>query len=482
MWMINNQNQNYRMNKNIFYTFCAIAVLGTACSQSDSLINITPVEPVQGSFINVGDSLNTQNGSNGRAIKGTLKAGGTYYLNSKYGDATVNAGDTLVIQSGVKVYFTGPSTGSTAIGTQGHAPGLVVNGTLLVIGTKESPVVFTVMDPALRSDPAKDPQTPNLDPAFKGYWGGIQGGVNSGNIIIKWTRIEYLGGLAPANDPARPNKARYGVYFQNPAANFVLEDCWLYGSFDDMVRVAGGKFEIMRNTFEKVGFSAGECVNVKSGSVGDIAYNLVVGGTGNAFKSANAGGLSPQANVNMYNNTIINTGYRQAKVGEGGSLDFENGGRGMSYNNLLVNCAFGLAIMGGSGSVPAADTANIKYGNTYNYGDNASITSQFLPAGYITMQQPSDVNGGNATVPGSNNPMFVNYSLPVMSGFNPITADYVGNYDFHLKATSPAVNKGNTAFVPYSSVKSDPVYGVTEITPPGKDIGAFQQNQTGNHH
>ncbi|HEY0299083.1 MAG TPA: hypothetical protein VGB84_07680, partial [Arachidicoccus sp.] len=212
------------------------------------------------------------------------------------------------------------------------------------------------------------------------------------------------------------------------------------------------------------------------------AYNLVVGGTGNAFKSANAGGLSPQANMNMYNNTVIGTGYRQQKVGEGGSLDFENGGRGNSYNNILVNCAFGLAVMGGGNSTPAADTANVKYGYTYNYGDNKDITSQFLPAGYITQQQASDINGGNNTTPGANNPKFVNYSLPVAADFNFIENDFVGSYDFHLQSSSPAVGKGFTGFQPYAVVKIDPVYGATEITPPGKDIGAFQQDHTGNQH
>ncbi|GAA4319099.1 hypothetical protein [Compostibacter hankyongensis] len=470
------------MQKSVLYASCFFLLIAGACNKSDTDVKITDPDPVQGSFIAEGDTLNTKNGSDGRSIKGTLKAGGTYYLYSDYGDAVVNTGDTLVIQSGVKVYFAGPSAGPTAIGTQDHAPGLVVNGTLLVLGTQDKPVVFTVEDPALRSDPAKDPQSPDKDPAFKGYWGGIQGGVNSGDIIIKWARLEYLGGLAPSSDPARPNKARYGIFIQNPKASFVLEDSWLYGSFDDMVRLAGCKYEVMRNTFEKVGYQAGECVNVKSGSTGDIAYNLVVGGTGNAFKSANAGGLSPQSNMVMYNNTIVSTGYRQAKVGEGGSLDFENGGRGVSYNNLLVNCAFGLAIMGGGGSVPAADTANIKYGYTFNYGDNTDITSQFLPAGYITMKQPSDINGGNNTQPGANNPLFVNYPLPVKQGFDFISNDFVGAYDFHLQAGSPANGAGYTDFEPLGVVKTDPVYGVTEITPPGADIGAFQQDHSGNQH
>jgi hypothetical protein len=455
----------------------------TACSKSsDQRVSISGQEFSAGSFIQNGDTLNSKNGSNGRAIEGTLKAGQTYYLCSLYADATINAGDTLVVQSGVQVLIVGPTSGAGAIGTQDHAPGIVVNGSFLCLGTKASPNLFTVADASLKSNPALDPQSPNTDPAFKGYWGGIQGGSGSGDIIIKWTRLEYLGGLTPLSAPTRAGLERYGIFVNNPAAHFVLEDCWLYGSANDMVRPAGCQFEIFRNTFEKVGFSAGECVNVKSGSVGDIGYNLVVGGTGNAFKTANAGGLSPQSNMTTYNNTVITTGYRQAQAGEGGSIDFENGGRGYAYNNLLADCAYGLGIRGGGGSTPIADTANIRYGYTYNYGDDTTFTYQFLPVGFITVQQPSDINGGDATTPGANNPLFVNYSLPRSASTNFNDADYVGSFNFRLQSGSPAIAKGYTGFEPYALVKVDPVFGVTEITPPGKDIGAYQSDGSGNQH
>jgi hypothetical protein len=465
-----------------FFSLGTILFLSSCSKSSDQQVNVSGQQFMAGTFIQVGDTLNSKNGSNGRTIKGTLQSGQTYYICSNFSDAVVNSGDTLVIQSGVKVLMVGPSTGATAIGTQDHAPGLIINGTFLCLGTKSAPNLFTVSDVSLKSNPANDPQSPNTDPAFKGYWGGIQGGVNSGDIIIKWTRLEYLGGLNPSTSSTRAGLARYGIFTQNPNASFVLEDCWLYGSNNDMVRIAGGKYEVLRNTFEKVGFSAGECVNVKSGSVGDIAYNLAVGGTGNAFKTANAGGLSPQSNMNTYNNTVITGGYRQAKAGEGGSIDFENGGRGYAYNNLLVDCAYGLSVLGGGGATPIADTANIRYGYTYNYGDNTSITTQFLPAGFISVQQPNDINGGNATVPGANNPSFVNYPLPLPATVDFNSADYVGSYDFHLKSGSPALGKGYTGFTPYAVVKKDPVFGVTEVTLPGKDIGAFQSDGTGNQH
>lgn len=462
--------------------FAAGLLALVSCSKKGQQVTISSQQFVVGSYIQSGDTLNSKNGSDGRAIKGTLQAGETYYLSSNFADATVNNGDTLVVQSGVKVLVVGPSTGANAIGTEGHAPALMINGTFLCLGSKSSPILFSVADPSLKSNPANDPQDPNTDPAFKGYWGGIQGRAGSGDIIIKWTRLEYLGGIASATAASRPGQARYGIFLNNPAANFVLEDCWLYGSNNDMVRPAGCKYEIFRNTFEKVGFTAGECVNVKSGCVGDIAYNLVIGGTGNAFKTANAGGLTPQSNMNCYNNTVVTTGYRQAKAGEGGSVDFENGGRGLAYNNLLVDCAYGLGIRGGGGATPAADTVNTHYGYTYNYGDNTTITTQFLPVGFITVQQPSDINGGDGTTPGANNPLFVNYPLPLVATVNFNSANYVGSYNFHLQSGSPAVGKGYSGFAPYAVVKVDPVFGATEITPPGKDIGAFQTNGSGNQH
>ena len=455
----------------------------SSCSKSGKQqVTVSGQQFQAGSYIQAGDTLNSKNGSNGRTIKGTLQSGQTYYLCSLYADATINSGDTLVVQSGVKVLVVGPSSGAGAVGTQDHSPGIVVNGSFLCLGTKAQPNLFTVGDASLKSDPSKDPQDPNTDPAFKGYWGGIQGGTGSGDIIIKWTRFEYTGGLTPLSAASRAGQARYAIFVQNPACNFVLEDCWLYGSNNDMIRPAGCKYEIFRNTFEKVGFSAGECVNVKSGSVGDIAYNLAIGGTGNAFKTANAGGLSPQSNMNCYNNTVVTTGYRQAKAGEGGSIDFENGGRGNGYNNLIVDCAYGLSVLGGGGSTPAADTVNVHYGYTYNYGDNNSITTQFLPAGFITKQQSTDINGGNGTTPGANNPQFKNYPLPLSGSTNFNSADYVGSFDFHLQSNSPAIGKGYTGFAAYGSVKVDPVFGATEITPPGKDIGAYQSDGTGNQH
>ena len=126
----------------LHYLLLLPAIYLASCSKSanDQQIQISGQEFHAGSYIQNGDTLNSKNKSNGRAIKGTLKAGQTYYLSSDYTAATINTGDTLVIQSGVKVYIIGPATGSTAIGTQEHAPGIIVNGTLLSLGDRKSVV------------------------------------------------------------------------------------------------------------------------------------------------------------------------------------------------------------------------------------------------------------------------------------------------------------------------------------------------------
>ena len=112
----------------------------------------------------------------------------------------------------------------------------------------------------------------------------------------------------------RVDRLRYGasfeIFFQNPNGVFDMEDSWIYGSTDDAVRVTDGKINVMRNTFEKTGSNTGESLNVKSGTVGDIGYNLFIGSATNGTKISNAGATAIQCNVHCYNNTYVDCGYR----------------------------------------------------------------------------------------------------------------------------------------------------------------------------
>lgn len=412
-------------------------------------------------------------------IKGTMLSGKTYTLGC---DVTIQAGDTLLIQNNVH------------INVASNAAGILVNGTLLSIGTKDSPNYITVPT-LIKTDVIG--ANPNRDPAFLGSWRGIVGGANCPLIVIKWTHIEF-GGAAAGNliGPAigvAANKNTYDLYFQNSAGTLIVEDSWFYGSVDDPIRVLGGKLAIFRNTFEKCGYTGGEAINIKGGTVGDFAYNLCVGMATNGPKSSNNGGTTIQTNMRFYNNTIINCGYRRAQTGRGGSINYEEGSAGKFYNNLIVNCRYGPRVV----ISPPADTTNLQYGNNFNYGDSVSVTNQFYPVGFITKPQLTDIPNprtflptnyqlgatyDGASIVGKNNPMFINGPVPLPAGANLRDISFVGKYNFGLQSGSPCIGKGYTGFKATGNVPINPVYGATELTQPGKDIGAFQSDGSGNHH
>jgi hypothetical protein len=75
--------------------------------------------------------------------------------------------------------------------------------------------------------------------------------------------------------------------------------------------------------------------------------------------------------------------------------------------------------------------------------------------------------------------MFVNYQLP---NLNYKTQASVDAYNFHLQSNSPAIGKGFQGFSAIANVPVDPNFGSSGITGPGKDIGCYQADGTGNQH
>ena len=415
-------------------------------------------------------------------IKGTMLAGKTYTVT---GDIIINQGDTLIVQEGVTVKFTGRF-------------GLGVKGSLVCLGTKAQPVNFTYAGAGKTDTYGYDV---NKDSAYKGRWVGIIGGLTCPMMILKWTHVEFGGAKAPDSSAiVQIFKSPYPLFFQNPGGIFVLEDSWIYGSVDDPLRILGGKIAIYRNVFEKCGYTGGEAMNAKAGTIGNFAYNLCLGMATNGPKLSNSGVAAgvPGSNVRMYNNTIVNCGYRRAQTGRGGSINFEEGAAGMAYNNIMVNCKFGLRIV----QNPIADTANIRYGYNYSYADSQSVANNIYPSlnvsVCITQAMPTDFPSPSSFLPegwhagdtytaaaavlGANDPQFVNAPIPMPAGLRLADISFVGAYNFRLKATSPCVGKGYTDFSPRTDVPVDAKYGVTEITPPGKDLGAYQLNGSGNQH
>jgi hypothetical protein len=105
--------------------------------------------------------------------------------------------------------------------------------------------------------------------------------------------------------------------------------------------------------------------------------------------------------------------------------------------------------------------------------------ASYLPANFPYQNPPVNAYNGTPAVQ-KLNPMFVNYPLPTGRPLFSVTA--VGPYDFHLQPNSSLIGKGNTSVKPLIVVPIDSIYGATEITPPGADIGCYQINGTGNQH
>ncbi len=459
----------------------ALATLAiTSCKKSD---NGTISEPQ----IQIGQTLtsDTLKGS----VKGTMVSGKTYYF---YDQVIVNAGDTLLMQSGVKLLSLAP------------AAQLYVKGSFISLGTKANPNWITGIDADKNPSAYKltTPQDPNTDPGLKPtgkLWGGIQCDKTADLLDIKWTHMDFAGGTVSASNPPvgyATGANLFNIFFQNPAGILILEDSWIYGSTTDAVRMNGGKFHIMRNTAEKIAYNDGDCFNVKNSSVGDMAYNLIVGTAKGGTKASNKGTYgTTQTNVNMYNNTYITGGFRSVDPDRGANVNYEEGARGNAYNNIFVNCRTGLRIL----ENPKADTANCHYGNNLSYGDSLSIVNMFYPPTHITKPIDSDIPAPASFYPGypnsytlgqvynapalvgKNNPQFVNFPLPVVGALT--LYNFVGNYNFHLNTGSPAIGKGYTAFTPINatSALTTPALKAT-ITAPSIDLGAFPVDGSGNQH
>ncbi len=435
---------------------CIVLLLFTACHKEEA-VNVSTAKIDAGQAI----TSDTLTGS----VKGTLLSGKTYYFRT---DITVNRGDTLLMQAGSRLIALGDGTSTE------NSPQISVNGTFISLGTEDNQNFITVTNDKRTNE--------NI---AKGFWGGIQCSGTSGDLIIKWTHLEFAGGAAGAGaDPAVyvAGDPRYTIAFTNQNANCILEDSWIFGSTDDGMRVLRGKISIMRNTFEACGKAGGESVNLKGGTVGDVAYNLSIGAATNSFKASNSGGSDVQTNVNVYNNTLINGGSRQVKSGRGGSINYEKGAQGKVYNNIIVNCRFGLRI------TSDADTNHLAYNNQFYYANADYFIPQFNTSDGVEKTQSNDIRSSTAK---TNNPMFATYDVnmfdyssvkpPLDISSMPYSIITAVNYNFSLLPGSPALKQGYTDFKPLLAVPQGGLYGATTDAP-GVDMGAYQSDGSGNQH
>jgi len=372
----------------------------SSCTKSSATANTGPVLPAEAI------RGTTISGGN---IKGVMLTDSVYTIN---GDVTVLKGDTLSVQPGATINI--PAN---------HA--FYIQGTISSLGTQTKPVVF---------------QSPVAQP---GQWGGFQCD-SAQAVTFKWTKILWAGG------PDSTGGTRQTIGISTPI-NVDIEDSWFIGGQDNSIGVySTATVTILRNTFQGNGTTDGDCIDFHSGVMGTVAYNVLWGGAGSAIKVFTSATIkNPQTDVTVYNNTCIDNGFRRGAAEPGRGILVDAFSTGKFYNNLLVNNYYGLDI------TPTSEFSTVQYGNNYFYATVDSLVKNFYPVGSKGVPQTTDIISQTT---GANDPMFVNYTPPP----NPSLRIMPTSFDFHLKAGSPALGKGN------------PTYN--------NDIGAYTSDGKGNLH
>jgi hypothetical protein len=319
---------------------------------------------------------------------------------------------------------------------------IVVLGNLYCMGAKAKPVTFT-------SD-SKKPES----------WGGIICGYDSKEVVLDHAVIAYAGATPTESSLSFQNKLFKttidgGVpafHFCNVNGNFVISNCVFHDSYNDQIYITGGNSIICNNTFYDSGNAqdGGEGINFKSGCKSDIAYNLIYNACTNGFKLSNSGTSETvgSSQLNVYNNTVVNTGWRRSKNKKGGSVWLEKGIAPVFVNNLIYDCRFGMK----QPTTDGADLSKSVLAPNYYFASTAAGVKQCdstKTSGVINFD--SDIK---STSPGDKDPLFVNFSrtqnmnINCQSDKNSDGApdDFNSSWDFHLQSGSPALLGSTPSF------------------------------------
>jgi len=372
-------------------------------------------------------------------LKGTLKQDSTYYL---VGSVVVNKTDTLAVQAGANIIAQGNFN-------------FTVYGTLLCLGTDTKQITFTTQDASKFTDLGTT-----------GHWGGFLIDSTSKYIYIRYTHINFTGG-PDSEGSCQASFDVEGSQSFNGGAHIVFEDNWMFGGIDDGIHLAGDiTVSIKRNVLQRLGGPDGETMNIKAGVKGDIAYNYIWSAANNGIKLETGKTVfSPQTKMNIFNNTIINSGWR--KVGEAtNSILIDKFAAANIYNNVLVGNHTGINI------TTKADTINCKYGHNLIFAIDDSLKNWRYSVKSFGKIQTTDVMGSGHTDCAS---VFTNWDSGVLP--NATTQDF--NVP-SLKTGSPAIGKGNTTSPFIYWVQISGPNGTADIL--NKDLGAYPKDGNGNKH
>lgn len=375
---------------------------------------------------------------------------------------TVPEGKTLIIKEGVQVIATGK------VGMNELPIEFTVKGNLYCQGNEEKPILFSI--------PENERTEANI---FEGKWGGIVATETCKEMLIDHTIIEYVGGEVLEGAPA----AAAGIYeagddaypqitTTNISGNYVITNSILRYGVSDAIYMMGGNAIITNNIFCANGATGEEAVNVKSGCVVDVAGNLMYAPNTNGLKlsSKSQSEKRGQVKIQAYNNTIVNAGWRRDSD-KGGSIYVEENACVHVFNNLIVNSKFKATTpfwnqessdrydrdnsvidynyyASGSQEIDDAEyiyDENITsswqgYNHNYELSDEDDNDQPIQVGMYDT--EKVDINSIVATQNDSKDPNFTGFDINAVRllDYQLFENDGTQKYDFHLQATSPALN------------------------------------------
>ena len=408
----------------------AAAIFSTSCEND----NINPYDYTN----NGGNGSNENQGSN-EVLKTDVAE---YPVGSLVWSKDTTLCESVEIPVGTSLYIE-PGVTVTCKSEVQVPVEIVVLGNLYCMGTAEKPVVFT-------SDTKK--------PAD---WGGIICGYNSEEVVLNHVEVAYACATPTESSASFQNHLFKttidgGVpafHFCNVNGKFVMANCFFHDNYNDQTYFTGGNGLIINNIFADSGNAAdgGEAINVKAGCKLDVANNIIYNACTNAFKLSNAGNSEtiPLTEMTVYNNTVVDCGWRRAKNKKGGSVWVEKAAKPIFVNNLIYDSRYGL-------KQPKQDGADMEHSRltpNYYFASTDKGVEQMAKGASLSIWYDTDIK---SSVAGQLNPLFKNFKQSDKMNINceidlqekgaPLAFDKTWNFEY--QDNSPALSGGVTDFSP----------------------------------
>ena len=408
----------------------AAAMFSTSCEND----NINPYD-----YVNNGGNGSNENLGSNEVLKTDVAE---YPVGSLVWSKDTTLSESVEIPVGTSLYIE-PGVTVTCKSEVQVPVEIVVLGNLYCMGTAEKPVTFT-------SDTKK--------PAD---WGGIICGYNSEEVVLNHVEVAYACATPTESSASFQNKLFKttidgGVpafHFCNVNGKFEMANCFFHDNYNDQTYFTGGNGVIINNIFADSGNAAdgGEAINVKAGCKLDVANNIIYNACTNAFKLSNAGNSEtiPLTEMTVYNNTVVDCGWRRAKNKKGGSVWVEKAAKPIFVNNLIYDSRYGL-------KQPKQDGADMEHSRltpNYYFASTETGVEQMAKDANLGIWYDTDIK---SSVAGQLNPLFKNFKQSDKMNINceidlqekgaPLAFDNTWNFEY--QDNSPALSGGVTDFSP----------------------------------